>query len=454
MSLAPMPDGGGGGDLFARVPADAGTLKGAAARLSTAAGTFGSGATGIGSSTSQAATAWRNSAASLAFVAASGKVRGLTASSGSALGQVATATRTFGGVVEEVNSGIDELNRRYAGAMHSAQASAARQATAAANAPAPPAGSAPPPDPYAGVNSLRPQLQSQYEDLLTRYRGGAHTFAGALDSGHHGTNPKDIAENALNAVGAALGPTGKGFIDIFRAGLKGVKGVKNLKNLVTWLTSSRIAMMQAVNYVATGEAASLEGIGRTLTGGAKALEQLKLGSPELGPTMTKALGLGGRLLGQGGISEGALGSINGFKNIAGKAFLPLTVLTGGMDAITGGGDTGLHGVATRVMGGAGALGAGAILLGVSNPVGLTVAGGAVIAYGLYSAGNLIYKNRQAIGHAIETGAKWVGNTVSTLGSDAVTAVKDVGSTVIQGAGDVGHAVSSGVKSVGHFLSNL
>ena len=85
--------------------------------------------------------------------------------------------------------------------------------------------------------------------------------------------------------------------------------------------------------------------------------------------------------------------------VAGKAFLPLTVATGLVDVVTGGGYEGARGWATRGFGLAGAAGAGTLLLAGASlgPVGLAVAGGAVLAYGAWSLGNLVWDNREAIG---------------------------------------------------------
>lgn len=84
---------------------------------------------------------------------------------------------------------------------------------------------------------------------------------------------------------------------------------------------------------------------------------------------------------------------------AGKAFLPVTLFTGIGDVLSGGGYDGWRDPVTRVLGGAGAAGAGALLFAGAalGPVGLAVAAGAVLAYGAWSLGNALYDHRQQIG---------------------------------------------------------
>ncbi|MBO1752816.1 hypothetical protein J4G33_13465 [Actinotalea sp. BY-33] len=107
--------------------------------------------------------------------------------------------------------------------------------------------------------------------------------------------------------------------------------------------------------------------------------------------------------------------------VAGKAFLPLTVVTGGIDAVTGGGYEGGRGATTRVLGVAGAggalaLGAAGLGLVALGPVGLAVAGGAVLAYGAWSLGNLVYDNWGEITDFTSRAAGWVGDKVSSAAS--------------------------------------
>ncbi|TKR23915.1 hypothetical protein FA014_08775 [Cellulomonas hominis] len=119
----------------------------------------------------------------------------------------------------------------------------------------------------------------------------------------------------------------------------------------------------------------------------------------------------------------------GLLRTAGKAFLPLTVLTGLADTVTGGGYDGARGWATRGFGLAGAAGAGTLIaVGTGalalGPVGLAVAGGAVLAYGAWSVGNLIWDNREAIGDFVSTAGKAVWDGATTAWNATTDAVSD------------------------------
>ena len=127
----------------------------------------------------------------------------------------------------------------------------------------------------------------------------------------------------------------------------------------------------------------------------------------------------------------------------GKAFLPLTVLTGAMDAFTGGGYEGSRGWATRGFGAAGAVGAGTLLASSAGlialgPVGLGIAGGAVLAYGAWSAGNYIWDHRQQIADFTKGAATWVGDTATDAyqaTTGAVSDAKDWAGDQLSGAAD-------------------
>ncbi|MFF1528007.1 hypothetical protein [Cellulomonas sp. NPDC058312] len=122
--------------------------------------------------------------------------------------------------------------------------------------------------------------------------------------------------------------------------------------------------------------------------------------------------------------------------VAGKAFLPLTVATGLVDAVTGGGYDGARGWATRGFGLAGAAGAGTLIaVGTGalalGPVGLAVAGGAVLAYGAWSLGNLVWDNREAIGDFFVS----AGGAVKDVAVGAWNATTDAVSDAADWAGD-------------------
>lgn len=145
---------------------------------------------------------------------------------------------------------------------------------------------------------------------------------------------------------------------------------------------------------------------------------------------------------------------------AGKVFLPLTVLSGLSDVATGGGYDGARGVTTRVLGAAGATGAGALLASsfvagaALGPVGLAVASAAVLAYGAWSLGNLIYDNWGAITDAVGRAANWVGDRAVDAGRAVVGAATWTADRVGDAAAwagdrltDAGRAVRDGLGAV-------
>lgn len=113
----------------------------------------------------------------------------------------------------------------------------------------------------------------------------------------------------------------------------------------------------------------------------------------------------------GAVRPGA--PLGGLRTVLGRVFLPSSVILGAVDAVTGAGHDGGRGVATRVLGAAGAVGAAGVLT-LSNPVGLTVAGGAVLAYGAWSLGNLAWDNRKAVGSFLSRATGAVGSVVGKL----------------------------------------
>jgi hypothetical protein len=135
--------------------------------------------------------------------------------------------------------------------------------------------------------------------------------------------------------------------------------------------------------------------------------------------------------------------------LAGRAFLPLTVATGAMDAVTGGGYDGARGWATRGFGVAGAVGGGALLASSAGlialgPVGVGIAGVAVLGYGAWTLGNYVYDHWDDItefgGAALEwagdragdayeaasAATEWAGDRLS----DAGEALEDLGSSAV------------------------
>jgi hypothetical protein len=156
----------------------------------------------------------------------------------------------------------------------------------------------------------------------------------------------------------------------------------------------------------------------------------------------------------GGLARFLIGSRAA--RLAGKAFLPLTVVTGTMDAVTGGGYDGARGWATRGFGLAGAAGGGALLAGSAGlvalgPVGVGIAGAAVLGYGAWTMGNYVDDHWDDItdfgGRALDWTGDRLGDAADAAGaaadwagdrlSDAGDAVKDTGKSVL-------HTVSLGI----------
>lgn len=177
-------------------------------------------------------------------------------------------------------------------------------------------------------------------------------------------------------------------------------------------------LIQARAFVvgATADASAFARFALAGRAGAQALQEFQFG---------RAGGLLSRIPGLGAIS-----------NVAGKAFLPLTVATGLYDTWTGGGYDGARGVATRVAGAAGAVGAGALIASSAGlialgPVGLGIAGAAVIGYGVWSLGNYVYDHWGEISDFAGNAASWVGDRAS----DAANWVGDRASDAADWAGD-------------------
>jgi uncharacterized protein YukE len=103
--------------------------------------------------------------------------------------------------------------------------------------------------------------------------------------------------------------------------------------------------------------------------------------------------------------------------LLGRAFLPLTAITGVVDVFTGGGYDGWRGWATRGFGLAGAAGAVVLLLGgaalvASAPVTAAVAAVAVAAYGVWSAGNYVVDHWSTIR---DTGSRVINQVGGSAG---------------------------------------
>lgn len=107
-------------------------------------------------------------------------------------------------------------------------------------------------------------------------------------------------------------------------------------------------------------------------------------------------------------------SSNPLLKLASKVALPLTVVSAIGDVWTGGGYEGGRKWATRGFALAGGTGAVVLIAGgvgavVTAPITATVAAAAVTAYALWTAGNYVYDNREAIGRAAGVFGGWVAD---------------------------------------------
>jgi len=157
----------------------------------------------------------------------------------------------------------------------------------------------------------------------------------------------------------------------------------------------------------------------------------------------------------GGILRFVIGSRAA--TMVGKAFLPLTVVTGAVDAVTGGGYDGARGWATRGFGAAGAIGAGALLassagLVALGPVGLGIAGAAVLAYGAWSLGNLIWDNREAIGDFFTSVGGHIADGATAAWNATTHAVSEATDWAGEQLGKAGDALADVGKGAMHVLS--
>jgi hypothetical protein len=155
--------------------------------------------------------------------------------------------------------------------------------------------------------------------------------------------------------------------------------------------------------------------------------------------------------------------IGGARTAAGKAFLPLTVVSGAADVVTGGGYEGWRDPATRVAGAAGAAGAGALLISASpflftlGPVGVAVAGAAVLAYGAWSIGNFVYDNRKAIaafGDKVKDGVVRGVELHVEAAKQTVGAAKDVLAAGAGAAQDAGKKVVDVITSPSRLIPKV
>ncbi|SDJ79526.1 hypothetical protein SAMN05428985_101496 [Nocardioides sp. YR527] len=123
----------------------------------------------------------------------------------------------------------------------------------------------------------------------------------------------------------------------------------------------------------------------------------------LGLTRSRSLGAL-RQFARGSTNGGFLRFLIGARLARGVGwiFLPLTFLTGAIDAVTGGGESGVRGWTNRLVGLAGATGAAVLLVTqlrwtAAGPAALSLAGAAVLGFSLWSLGTMVWDHRARIG---------------------------------------------------------
>jgi hypothetical protein len=153
----------------------------------------------------------------------------------------------------------------------------------------------------------------------------------------------------------------------------------------------------------------------------------------------------------GGLARFLIGSRAA--KLAGRAFLPLTAVTGAMDAVTGGGYDGARGWATRGFGLAGAAGGGALLASSAGlialgPVGVGIAGAAVLGYGAWTLGNYVYDHWDDITQFADRALGWTGDRLGDV-ADAAGAATDWAGDRLS---EVGDALEDTGRSALHTVS--
>lgn len=386
---------------------------------------------------------WQGSSATAAFAGLASVAKTSYATSAS-LGDAAEALRTWASDLHEAQNAVLAAQRR-ADTEHAAYL---QQRTALHDTDAP---AARPPDPVVQLRAER-SLDADAEAAMGSASRAATAAAHQLDARARACRSSlDATEDRIRALtvkaGHDSGPSPvEGLLALVKVGKKAFSVFTTTKTYVSWwgALTGAVREIPNVGFETEEHAAAWARFIISNQRATKLMQQLVQGSGELAPWMQ-------RMLGAVRVGESGLARAAALKGVVGKLALPLTVVTGVYDLWTGGGDKGAHGVATRIAGGTGALGAGTLLLAGSalGPVGLAVAGAAVVGYGLYSLGNMIYKNREAIGHAISSGYHAVAS--------GVQAAVDTERKVVEGAVHVGeqavHAVADGAKSVVSTLSH-
>ena len=112
---------------------------------------------------------------------------------------------------------------------------------------------------------------------------------------------------------------------------------------------------------------------------------------------------------------------------SGRLFLPTTLVSGSVDLAGGGGYDGARGWATRGFALAGAGGAGVLMAAAVpglalSPVGIGVAGAAVLGYGAWTTGNYVVDHWEQVEDASGAAVTWAGQRAGDAAGEVADAV--------------------------------
>lgn len=395
---------------FAKPTADPDALDRAAGQMSHAALAFHTTAAGVKTASAQAHAGWASSNACVAFLSSTGQTHQHAVHAHNQLSATARATRTFARVIREICHNIDGLNRQHDTAAEDSR----HRALLTGKDPQSPA---------LTVADIDARLSPQYDELMSRYTRAARTYAAAL-SGLTTTaadpTAKHTAQDMLGTVGKALGPVAVAFVASADATVKIGMKLNLGKAYITWLTRGTKANIDLARFADSAEGKYLQ---QAIVGHYEALYKDYPAVRDIVYGRKPFSAAAFNLLSKAGFSPTAIAFAGKSRQILARGGLGLTIVNGINDMRTGGGDKGVHGVLTRVMGGDGAASSAVLLAATGNPVVDGVAVAALLTYGGYSAGNLIYKNRQAIVSTTTKIGKQVGRNAAgnaTSDWDALT----------------------------------
>jgi len=384
---------------FAPPKADPYGLRDAARRVTEVGRDLDAGGQRIASTGTATLGSWQGSA-SLLMAARARELRRVTQQKEQALTVVAQATERYADEVEQAKDEVRRLNELWDEAVRRGQ----QQAAAAAGERARQHAVQSYDDGSAALAETQAQLEQRYRRLNEGLEQDGFSLARALSSRDPITFlPGWIAGGVYTGQAAFKGVT---------SGMKAAK-----------LARYSILLRQASQYFDVGNVRVARAV--------KASAEFRALSEALyGKTSTTRF-------------------IGGARTVAGKAFLPLTVVSGLVDIRTGGGHEGWRDPATRVAGAVGVAGAGALLVSASpllftlGPVGVAVAAAAVLAYGAWSIGSFVYDNRKAIaafGGKVRDGVVGAVELQVEAARATVNTAKDVLATGAGAVGDAGKKV--------------